>query len=394
MSSHWCYRCNKFVRVWRLGMPICLDCDSGFVEQLEHSARSLHEDGGPQRRFPMSAAMYMMGHNNNNSNQNSRRRRCRNNINGDYNISDPIIMIRGSGSSRGMGREGEGNRGFELFYEDGAGTGLRPLPPRMSDFLLGSGFERVMENLSHVESNRTRNARHNQQQLPASKSAVELLPMIKINESHMEIESHCAVCKEMFELGIMAREMPCKHIYHDDCILPWLAIKNSCPVCRHELPCESQQNNNNNQNLEENVGLTIYRLPGGGFAVGRFSGGRNGIEGGDESERELPIVYTEMDGAFNNISEPRRISWSLTSSRERRGRSSGGGFRRMMNNLFGCLGGGGAVGNNQRYVPTTREFSPSMTMRNNSGSSNTNESSSTRQRRTWSMDVNGGIRPW
>jgi E3 ubiquitin-protein ligase RNF115/126 len=376
-------------------MPICLDCDSGFVEELEHSTRSLHADGGPQRRFPMSAAMYMMGQNNNNSNQNTRRRRCRNNINGDYNISDPIIMIRGSGSSGGTGREGEGNRGFELFYEDGAGSGLRPLPPRMSDFLLGSGFERVMENLSHVESNRNRNERHNQQQLPASKSAVELLPMIEINETHMEIESHCAVCKEMFELGIVAREMPCKHIYHDECILPWLAIKNSCPVCRHELPCEESPQNNNNQNLDENVGLTIYRLPGGGFAVGRFSGGRNGIAGGDESERELPIVYTEMDGAFNNIGEPRRISWSLTSSRGRRGRrSSGGGFRRMVNNLFGCLGGGGAISNNQRSLPTTREFSQSMTTVRNNSASNTNESSSTRSRRTWSMDVNGGIRPW
>lgn len=50
MSSHWCYRCNKFVTdVSRLGMPVCPDCDSGFVEELEHSTRYLHTDGGRQR---------------------------------------------------------------------------------------------------------------------------------------------------------------------------------------------------------------------------------------------------------------------------------------------------------------------------------------------------------
>ncbi|CAL9076827.1 unnamed protein product [Musa acuminata var. zebrina] len=28
------------------------------------------------------------------------------------------------------------------------------------------------------------------------------------------------------------------HIYHAGCILPWLGIRNTCPVCRHELPTQ------------------------------------------------------------------------------------------------------------------------------------------------------------
>ncbi|KAI4975438.1 hypothetical protein ZWY2020_049045 [Hordeum vulgare] len=45
-------------------------------------------------------------------------------------------------------RSGHATSSFELFYDDGAGSGLRPLPESMSDFLMGSGFERLLEQLA------------------------------------------------------------------------------------------------------------------------------------------------------------------------------------------------------------------------------------------------------
>lgn len=50
-----------------------------------------------------------------------------------------------------------------------------------------------------------------------------------------ECRSQCAVCIDNFEVNQVVTQMPCKHMYHSDCILPWLASHNTCPVCRYRL---------------------------------------------------------------------------------------------------------------------------------------------------------------
>ncbi|KAL6876367.1 hypothetical protein ACP4OV_012939 [Aristida adscensionis] len=45
----------------------------------------------------------------------------------------------------------------------------------------------------------------------------------------------CSVCLGAFEHGEMVRLLPlCLHLYHVECIDPWLAKRSSCPVCRSE----------------------------------------------------------------------------------------------------------------------------------------------------------------
>ncbi|CAN0909546.1 E3 ubiquitin-protein ligase RDUF2 [Linum grandiflorum] len=112
---------------------------------------------------------------------------------------------------------------------------------------------------------------------------------------------------------------------------------------------------------DEAVGLTIWRLPGGGYAVGRFTGAMRG-------ERELPVVYTEMDGGFNNHNGglPRRVSWGSRGSRTRRDNSSGGGgegqgrrmfgLGRVFRHWFGCFGS-----DSRRSISSSRASSSTVT---------------------------------
>ncbi|CAN1805674.1 E3 ubiquitin-protein ligase SGR9, amyloplastic [Linum perenne] len=48
----------------------------------------------------------------------------------------------------------------------------------------------------------------------------------------------CVVCKEEMEEGREVCEMPCGHLFHWGCILPWLRDRSTCPTCRFQLPTE------------------------------------------------------------------------------------------------------------------------------------------------------------
>lgn len=76
---------------------------------------------------------------------------------------------------------------------------------------------------------------------PAAKSVVENLPSLVLTKENVEENNSvvvCAVCKDEFAIGEKVTRLPCSHLYHRECILPWLSIRNTCPVCRHQLPTD------------------------------------------------------------------------------------------------------------------------------------------------------------
>ncbi|CAL4940131.1 unnamed protein product [Urochloa decumbens] len=77
---------------------------------------------------------------------------------------------------------------------------------------------------------------------PAATSFIENLPSVVLSTIHETNSSViCAVCKDPMPLGTRAKQLPCMHLYHSSCILPWLSSRNTCPVCRYELPTDDPE---------------------------------------------------------------------------------------------------------------------------------------------------------
>ncbi|KAH9291255.1 hypothetical protein KI387_043554 [Taxus chinensis] len=182
---------------------------------------------------------------------------------------NPMMLMTGGSNIQIVFNHGGGGGG-------GGGGGIR-LPATMGDYYLGGGLEQLIQQLAENDPNRYGTP-------PASKDSVEAMPAIKITEDHLNSDGgQCAVCKDTFEEGSEARQMPCKHIYHPYCILPWLELHSTCPVCRYEMPPEESQNPSRGSNARPADATA-------GGATGGASGGATGV-GGRRFTFQFPLRF-------------------------------------------------------------------------------------------------------
>ncbi|XP_010522349.1 PREDICTED: E3 ubiquitin-protein ligase Praja-2 [Tarenaya hassleriana] len=159
----------------------------------------------------------------------------------------PIITLEDLAS--GEREEGLGNLGWEVLLNS---RNLETNPDSESnrDMYLGVGgdlddyigyldtteYEMLFEQFSEAEISAVG-------QPPAAKAFVKNLPLVVLSKEDVGADHHalCAVCKDEMNVGSEAAQLPCSHRYHSECILPWLGIRNTCPVCRYELPTDDAE---------------------------------------------------------------------------------------------------------------------------------------------------------
>ncbi|KAK7355687.1 hypothetical protein VNO80_14947 [Phaseolus coccineus] len=71
-------------------------------------------------------------------------------------------------------------------------------------------------------------------EVAASARAVVALPSVEVRAGGIE----CVICREEMRIGRDVCELPCQHLFHWMCILPWLGKRNTCPCCRFRLPSD------------------------------------------------------------------------------------------------------------------------------------------------------------
>lgn len=323
-ARYWCHMCSQMVNPIMGEEMKCPFCQSGFIEEMDGTPRDNPEadsEFGPDRPLSLWAPilMGMM------SNPRRRRRLRRqefdeeedeDNENDDVHGGDTELdrelesiirrrrrssstilqLLRGiraaglasesdnSETDRDRDRDRDRERERERLilinpfnqtiilhgsYDSSQGQNNNHTPiGSLGDYFIGPGLDLLLQHLAENDPNRYGTP-------PAKKEAVEGLPTVTVKEN-----LQCSVCLDDLEIGVEAKEMPCKHKFHGECILPWLELHSSCPVCRFLLPadeakCDSNNSrNSSNQSDGENIEGDGEEGDVDGDGIGRNGSGR------------------------------------------------------------------------------------------------------------------------
>ena len=72
-------------------------------------------------------------------------------------------------------------------------------------------------------------------------SQTKFLSFMELAKEKGKVSTKCAICTEEFEKDEKVSALDCEHIFHSECLIPWLEIQNTCPNCRFMLPKEKEK---------------------------------------------------------------------------------------------------------------------------------------------------------
>ncbi|XP_073989310.1 E3 ubiquitin-protein ligase Iruka isoform X2 [Rhodnius prolixus] len=143
---------------------------------------------------------------------------------------------------------------------------------------------------------------------PLAKDKINQIPVVIITKEQADTNLQCSVCWEDFKIDEPVRKLPCEHVYHENCIIPWLELHGTCPICRKTLTEDGRvEDPDNSSNVVGNSLATLFRYATEG---GNTRASSSASSGGSVSSRGGSVTTAPA----SSTTGPSSTSSSSTSS--------------------------------------------------------------------------------
>jgi len=252
LSRFFCHKCN--LEIGRVQQDYtCPTCQSGFIEVLENQPDPSEEsDSDMEVVQPFDVLNDML-----------------------WGLSGGTGRVRRANS--GYHTRGERRRGgrarpvvpFENMIQDfivnltevglgGLGVTPRPNGPVLflgnpGDYVWGrEGLDAIVTQLL--------NQMDGSGPPPLAQDKIQQIPTASITQDQVDSNLQCSVCWEDFKVSEPVRKLVCEHVYHEPCIIPWLELHGTCPICRTTLSEEGRSDNGSYMLGGQNIGPGLAAL--------------------------------------------------------------------------------------------------------------------------------------
>jgi E3 ubiquitin-protein ligase RNF115/126 len=279
---YWCHLCKtQFSRLFIQGTEVfCRNCNKSFCEDITNLQS---EDDHPSKFMPFAYSRI------------SRNRT----VEGD-------TFSRASSNNTPYSSLSNSNNSLDypLSYDYyGASSSF---PYRLLASLLATDENNMESILDYILQNDT----NRYGSPPTCKNFIENLQKIKVdadllktieNKENSNLKNICSVCKDEFDIDQILLELPCNHLFHEDCILPWLKERNSCPCCRFELPVEEKEAVN--KKIEQNSDSIQLQSPLYLNSTSEFNDRHLNINLDESPNNNLDYLHEDSDLMIESDSE-------------------------------------------------------------------------------------------
>ncbi|KGG52475.1 hypothetical protein DI09_16p290 [Mitosporidium daphniae] len=108
------------------------------------------------------------------------------------------------------------------------------IPDLLGDYVFGDrAFDDIISSLMEQASGQRAPP-------PAPQVIIDALPRGPYHSSE-NVPLECTICREAFVDGAVSISLPCKHLFHEQCIVPWLQLNGTCPICRSSIESNEAQ---------------------------------------------------------------------------------------------------------------------------------------------------------